>query len=70
MAAPWRAAGPAGSPVVLPLSERDGTLGSPRKTRTFSNCQVAEHCWNPVRLAIVDYAGRFERLKGAVQGGR
>jgi len=25
---------------------------------------VAEHCWNPVGLAIVDYAGRFDRMKG------
>ncbi|MBP0447320.1 hypothetical protein J8J14_21350 [Roseomonas sp. SSH11] len=36
----------------------------------FLNCLVAEHCWDPVGLAIVDYAYRFERLKGAVQGGR
>ena len=33
-------------------------------------CLVAEHCWDPMGLAIVDYAYRFERLKGAVPGGR
>jgi hypothetical protein len=33
-------------------------------------CLVAEHCWDPVGLAIVDYACRFERLKGAVPGSR
>jgi hypothetical protein len=24
---------------------------------------VAEHCWDPVGRAIVDYAYRFERLR-------
>jgi hypothetical protein len=30
---------------------------------------VAEHCWNPVGQAIVDYADRFERLRASRQGG-
>ena len=34
-----------------------------------SNCQVAEHCWDPVGLAIVEYAYRFERLRASAQGG-
>ena len=28
-------------------------------------CLVAEHCWDPVGLAIVEYAYRFERLAAA-----
>src|SRR4029079_9224253 len=34
-----------------------------------ARCLVAEHCWDPVGLAIVDYAYRFERL-GAPASGR
>ncbi len=30
-------------------------------------CQVAEHCWDPVGLAIAEYAHRFQRLH-AVSG--
>ena len=30
--------------------------------RHFTNCQVAEHRWNPVGFAIVDYAYRVHRL--------
>jgi hypothetical protein len=33
-------------------------------------CLVAEHCWDPVRLAIVDYAYRFERLPRSKPGRR
>ena len=36
---------------------------------TVPSCQVAEHCWDPVRLAIVEYAYRFERLRASAQGG-
>jgi hypothetical protein len=32
------------------------------------SCQVAQHCWDPVRLAIVEYAPRFERLTMAEEG--
>lgn len=32
------------------------------------NCQVAEHCWDPVGRAIVEYAFRFERLIQARNG--
>jgi NAD(P)-dependent dehydrogenase (short-subunit alcohol dehydrogenase family) len=32
-------------------------------------CLVAEHCWDPVGLAIADHAYRFERL-GARASGR
>ena len=32
-------------------------------------CLVAEHCWDPVGLAIVEYAYRFERLRASAQGG-
>ncbi len=31
-------------------------------------CLVAEHCWDPVGLAIVEYACRFERLAAAAPG--
>jgi putative transposase len=33
-------------------------------------CLVAEHCWDPVGLAILDYQRRFERLPRAVRGRR
>ena len=33
-------------------------------------CLVAEHCWDPVGLAIVECANRFERLKVIVRGRR
>lgn len=26
------------------------------------SCLVAKHCWDPMGLAITDYAYRFERL--------
>ncbi len=29
------------------------------------SCLVAEHCWDPVRLAIVEQAWRFKRLTAA-----
>ena len=32
------------------------------------SCLVAEHCWDPVGLAIVEYAYRFERLTAAAPG--
>ena len=32
-------------------------------------CLAAEHCWDPVGLAIVEYAYRFERLRASAQGG-
>jgi hypothetical protein len=31
------------------------------------NCQVAEHCWDPVGPAIVTYGYRFDRLIQARQ---
>lgn len=31
-------------------------------------CLVAEHCWNPVGLAIVQQAYCFQRLTAAVPG--
>ena len=34
------------------------------------SCLVAEHCWDPVGLAIVEYAYRFERLRAAVASGQ
>ena len=46
-----------------------GTASPPRPA-TKPNCLVAEHRWDPVGLAIVDYAYRFERRKSALQGGR
>jgi hypothetical protein len=33
------------------------------------SCRVAEHCWDPVGLAIVEYGYRFERLIGAAARG-
>ena len=36
----------------------------------LTSCLVAEHCWDPVKLAIIDYAYRFERLQNAVSGRR
>jgi hypothetical protein len=34
------------------------------------SCLVAEHCWDPVGLAILDYQRRFARLPRAVLGRR
>jgi len=28
----------------------------------YMDCLVAEHCWDPVRLAIVEQTWRFRRL--------
>ena len=33
------------------------------------NCQVAEHCWDPVGLAIAEYAYRFQRLHAVSRQG-
>jgi hypothetical protein len=33
-----------------------------------ARCLVAGHCWDPVGLAMIEYAHRFERLPGAVAG--
>ena len=33
----------------------------------LESCLVAEHCWDPVGLAIADYAYRFQRLRVAPQ---
>jgi hypothetical protein len=38
------------------------------KART-SECLVAEHCWDPVGLAILDYADWFERLGASAPRG-
>ena len=35
------------------------------KVTKVIKCQVAEHCWDPVRLAIVEYAPRFKRVDQA-----
>ena len=32
-------------------------------------CLVAEHCWDPVGLAVVEYAYRFERSMRPRPGG-
>jgi hypothetical protein len=34
----------------------------------FHGCLVAEHCWDPVGLAIVEYSYRFERLAASAPG--
>jgi hypothetical protein len=34
----------------------------------WTSCLVAEHCWDPVGQAIVDYAYYFERLQFSVRG--
>jgi hypothetical protein len=31
-------------------------------------CLVAEHCWDPVGLAIVEYGYLFERLRADASG--
>ena len=36
---------------------------------TLLNCQVAEHCWDPVGLAIAEYAYRFQRLPAVSRQG-
>jgi len=41
--------------------------GSKQQSDRIEKCQVAGHCWDPVGLAIVEYAGRFARLTQAAQ---
>jgi hypothetical protein len=36
--------------------------------RAAHSCRVAEDCWDPVGLAIVEYAYRFERLRRGRHG--
>jgi hypothetical protein len=52
------------SPSPLPST---GSSLSPDQSPNANRlcCLVAEHCWDPVGLAIVEYGYRFERLKGA-----
>lgn len=40
-------------------------LSTSAQTSAQPSCQVAEHCWDPVGLAIADYAYRFQHLLAA-----
>jgi hypothetical protein len=42
--------------------QQGGRLKVPNNLTLLPLCLVAEHCWDPVGLAIVEYAHRFERL--------
>jgi hypothetical protein len=50
---------------IGPTSAPQAAVAAPpdREMPTWCRCLVAEHCWDPVGRAIVDYAYRFERLR-------
>ena len=72
---------PAGCPDTIPISINDlGVMvqfacedGAAIEVSNFAltaaSCLVAEHCWDLVGLAIVEYAYRFERLRRPAQEG-
>jgi transposase len=68
-------------PARVSAQMRPRLAGLPREVRDMASraqvrlcaryrCQVAEHCWDPVGLAIVAYAHCFERLGRARVGRR
>lgn len=48
-----------------PYDTQKKALGKANHMRTI-NCLVAEHCWDPVSLAIGEYRHRFEHLPRAL----